>query len=313
MDEPMGSYYLMGETMMNNIRQAVDNLPKKSVTVYALQALDFVVPGEWQNIVNFGDMVRHVTGESDPAGVRHIAARAVELYNAPNHDGYQRALWLYQVVDKADTALGAAAMANKVGEKIGFLSFLNRLTPKADIIQAIDLGLKVVAELVAFSQMNGLPTDKTSFERFSSALTDDYRAESLMRMTALVCLDGIIPLGPDFTGRVSSILGGVSPSDLHNNALFNRIGDIIPGQSTSNQLSFVNESFGSVQGWMNKLLSSRNLTPEKVVGNMQRYIDFTDDKLDYLAAFLDLTTNYFTHTGTQSLAHNLIERAADQT
>jgi hypothetical protein len=35
----------------------------------------------------------------------------------------------------------------------------------------------------------------------------------------------------------------------------------------------------------------------------------SDSKLDYLAAFLDVTTNYYEHTGTQTLARRLIERA----
>jgi hypothetical protein len=43
---------------------------------------------------------------------------------------------------------------------------------------------------------------------------------------------------------------------------------------------------------------------------MQRFVEITDDKLDYLGAFLDVTTNYYEHTGTQTLARRLIERAA---
>jgi hypothetical protein len=32
-------------------------------------------------------------------------------------------MWLYQTVDKTDYALGAAALANKVGEKIPLMGF----------------------------------------------------------------------------------------------------------------------------------------------------------------------------------------------
>jgi len=38
-----------------------------------------------------------------------------------------------------------------------------------------------------------------------------------------------------------------------------------------------------------------------------------DSKLDYLAAFLDMSTNYYEHTGTQTVARNLILRAAQET
>jgi hypothetical protein len=34
-----------------------------------------------------------------------------------------------------------------------------------------------------------------------------------------------------------------------------------------------------------------------------------DGKLDYVAAFLDMTTNYYEHTGTQTVARSLVTRA----
>lgn len=61
---------------------------------------------------------------------------------------------------------------------------------------------------------------------------------------------------------------------------------------------------------MSGLVASNNLTPQKVANNLQNFVDFADDKLDYLAAFLDVSTNYYEHTGTQTLARRLIERAA---
>lgn len=294
--------------MATSIRREVDDLPAKSVTVYALQALDFVVPGEWKNIVGFENMVRDITGETDPARVREIALRASDLYQDPNA-GYQRALWLYQVVDRADSALGAAAMANKVGERIGFLSFLNRLTPKADTTQTIDLGVKVAAEALAFFQLNGIPRDRAGLSQFASAISTKYRGDSLMRMVGLLCIDGIIPLGPDFTQKMGHTLGNLKPSDLDRNPVYKGISEALPGDSEAGQLSFINESFESVQGWMSNLIESRNITTDRVVGSLQQYIEVADDKLDYLAAFLDMSTRYFAHTGTQSLARELIDRA----
>ena len=38
----------------------------------------------------------------------------------------------------------------------------------------------------------------------------------------------------------------------------------------------------------------------------------TDDRLDYVAAFLDLTTNYYEHTGIQSVARSLIQRTVNE-
>ncbi len=61
---------------------------------------------------------------------------------------------------------------------------------------------------------------------------------------------------------------------------------------------------------MSDIVTSNNLTPQKVVHNLQGFVEIADDKLDYLAAFLDVSTNYYEHTGTQTLARRLIERAS---
>jgi hypothetical protein len=287
------------------IFEVVDRLPKNNVTTMMLNALDFVVPGQWQNLVGFDNTIKTVTGETDEQLIQQIGERAVYLFNDKSQ-GYQNALWLYQTVDSADSALGAAALANKVGEKISFLGFLDRITPNPDKAQSIDLQLKLVAELLAFCQINGIPGD--SIGDFAASL-GDYSGESLMRMAALVCVDGLIPLGPDFIQKVQDNFNNTSDGDLKGNPIFSRISKLIPGGSTGEQLGFIGNAFSSVSGWMNDFVSSRGLTPQMVFGNLRNFIDISDDKLDYVGAFLDLSTNYYEHTGTQTLARRLIERA----
>jgi hypothetical protein len=51
------------------------------------------------------------------------------------------------------------------------------------------------------------------------------------------------------------------------------------------------------------------LTPESILRSMNQYIDIADNKLDYVAAFLDMTTNYYEHTGIQTVARRLVDRA----
>lgn len=291
--------------MSKAIFDLVNELPTNNLTVSMLRSLDFVAPGQWNNLVGFENTIRTVTGETDESLIQQIGNRAVFLYN-DRSQGYQRAMWLYQTVDSTDKALGAAALANKVGEKIPLLGFLNKVTPKADKAQTIDLTLKLVAELVAFCQINGIPGD--SIGDFVASLAD-YSGESLMRMVALVCVDGLIPLGPDFILKVQSNLGQTTPQDLEKNSTFQGINSEIPGGNSAGKLNFINQSFDSVKGWMSGLVTSRNLTPQKVVGNLQRFVEVADDKLDYLAAFIDVSTNYYEHTGTQTLARRLIERA----
>jgi len=291
-----------------SISKLVDNLPSTSMTVYMLRSLDFVVPGEWQNLVGFENTIRAVTGVTDRGEIEEIGQRAIALYNDPK-EVYQQTLWLYQTIDRADNAIGAAALANKVGEKISFLSFLNQLTPKADTVQTIDLCLKLVVELIAFCRLHGLPT---SIEAFRASLAN-YHNESVMRMAALIAVDGLIPLGPNFVLKAQSILSQVNTSQLEGNPTYQSISSAIPGSTTAGKLGFMGESFASANGWMSNFVASRGLTPEKVVAHLQQVMNTTDSKLDYLAAFLDMSTNYYEHTGTQTVARNLILRAAEQT
>ncbi|NEO92938.1 MAG: hypothetical protein F6K56_22985 [Moorea sp. SIO3G5] len=292
--------------MSKAIYEIVDDLPTKNLTISALKSLDFVVPGQWENLVGFENTIRAITGEEDEEVIQEIGDRAVYLFN-DRSQGYQRALWIYQTIDSTGTALGAAALANKVGEKVPLLGFLNRLTPKADKAQTIDLSIKVVGELIGFCQINGLPGD--SIGDFVAALAD-YGGASIMRMAALVCFDGLIPLGPDFIMGVQSTLEGLTPKELEDSGSFKGIQDAIPGDDSQSKLSFIGQSFESVKGWMSDFVTDRGVTPEQIANNLQSFIEFSDDKLDYLAAFLDMSTNYYEHTGIQSLARSLIERAA---
>ncbi len=291
--------------MSKPIYEIVDELPTSGMTVTLLKSLDFVVPGQWQNITGFDNTIRMVTGETDEQIIQQIGERAIHLYNDKTQ-GYQTALWIYDAVGKGSGALGAAALANKFGENFSFLSFLSNLTPKADTAQAIDLSVKLVAEIVAYCKINGIPGD--SIGEFVGALAD-YSGESLMRMAALVSVDALLPLGPDFIGKVGSTIGGLTSSELEQNQTFNQINSEIPGGDTGGKLGFIGESFRSVSDWMGNFVASRNLTQESVASNLKRYIDITDNKLDYVSAFLDMTTNYYEHTGVQTLARRLTERA----
>lgn len=296
--------------MSDSIISLVDNLPTGGITVTALRAIDFALPGEWNNLVGFANTVRKVAGTDDPEQIQAISEKALWLYNDESL-GYQTATWLYQAVDSADAALGAAAMASKIGEKISFLSFLNKVTPKADTTQSLDLCLKVVAELIAFSKLQGLPT-KDSIGEFTSALAEEYSGPSLMRMVALVCFDGVLPLGPDFLQNIGSTISGLSSSKLQQNPVFQKINDLIPGDSAEGKLNFIGSSFDAVTGWMGNLVSSRGLDPDVILSHLKGAVEIADDKLDYVAAFLDMATNYYQHTGTQTVARRLIQQAAQE-
>jgi hypothetical protein len=291
--------------MSKSIVELVDNLPSSGVTVMMLKSLDFVVPGEWNNLTGFDNTIQFITGETDRTLVNKIRDRAIALYADPN-EPYQATVKLYQIVDRADTALAASAVANKIGQKIGFLSFMSSLTPKPDLTQTLDLCIKVVVELIALCKLNNISLDNIG--NFGTVLSD-YKDESIMRMAALVCVDGLIPLGPDFIKKAQSTLTGLNPAALQQNSTFQSISNLIPGGNVGDKLSFITATFGSTQGWMNNLVRSRGLTPESILRSMNQYIDIADNKLDYVAAFLDMTTNYYEHTGIQTVARRLVDRA----
>ncbi|MBE9012904.1 hypothetical protein IQ250_22140 [Pseudanabaenaceae cyanobacterium LEGE 13415] len=291
--------------MSKPIFELVDELPTGGTTVKALHALDFVVPGQWQNLTGFTNTIRTVTGETDESLIQAIGERAVYLYNDESQ-GYQRAMWLYQTVDNAASALGAAALANKVGQDISFLGFLSNLTPKPEKLQSLDLCVKLVVELVAFCQINGIPGD--SIGDFLASL-GDYSGESLMRMAALVSFDGLIPLGGDFIQKGLSTISQTTPDELEKNQSFKSVKPLIPGGDSAGQLNFIGQSFDSVKGWMGDFVSSRNLTQQTLLDRVRGVVDVSADKLDYVGAFLDVAVKYYTHTGTQTLARRLVERA----
>ena len=290
--------------MSKPVYELVDDLPKGGLTVSALKSLDFVIPGQWNNLVGFDNTIRVVTGETDEALIQQIGERAVTLYNDKSQ-GYQRALWLYESVDSAAGLLGTAALANRIGQDT-FLGFLKNITPKPERAQSIDLTVKLVTELVAFCQINGIPGD--SIGDFLSALKD-YGGESLMRMAALVCFDGLIPLGAGFADSALSMLKGMSPSEVSGNQTFKGVKDLIPGNDDAGKLGFMTESLESTKGWMNNFVSSKGLTQKGLVDNLSHFVDISSDKMDYLGAFLDVSVKYYRHTGVQTLTRRLVERA----
>ncbi len=296
---------------MGNVKpfyEIVDELPTDGLTIKTLRALDFVAPGQWENLVGFTNTIRKVSGENDERLVQKIGERAIALFNDKSQ-GYQRALWLYQTVDNVDSTLAKLALANKVGEKIRLLSFLNKLTPAADTTQTVDVSLKLVAEVAGFCLVNGIPGD--SVGDFVRSLAD-YSGEAMMRMAALLAVDGLIPLGPDFIGKVADRLGNMQPKELEKNKMFQQINEYIPGGDSSQKLGFVTKSFNAVSGWMGDFMRGHDMTVEKVLSGLSRFVELSDSKLDYVAAFLDMTTNYYEHTGTQTIARRLIERAVNE-
>ena len=287
------------------IHEVLEALPSSSMTTRILSMLDTFVPGEWKNITRFDEMVRDVTGETDDVLVQQVGERAIALYANADH-GYQRAVSIYRLVDDTGTLAGMAALANKTGASFEWLSFLNDVTPKADTTQAIDAAIKLVGELAAFCYSSGIPGD--SVGDFAASLGNAAK-EDAIRLAAWVCFDGLIPLGPDFLLKAVELVQQTTDDVLAGHGRFARIASLLPGASVGEQkalaLSNLDASRGAVEGFV----AARGITREGVFARMKEVLQVADDKLDYVAAALDLTTSPFEHTGIQSVARRVISRA----
>ena len=294
--------YFSEETRIDAL---VEQLPQKNLTVKALQALDFAAPGEWKNTADFNELITEVTGLTDATQILTIRNRANELF-ADEQCGFQSAFKVFQRVDDFDKVLGSIALSDKIGGKVEILSFLEKFTPRADTVQAIDLAVKVVSELLTFVRLNGVPK---GVEDFTSAI-GQYGGPAKMRMAALIAFDGIIPLGPDFIDRCKDGVCKLDENGLEQNSTFQRIKKFLPEGIRS--IDLIEHVFNAASGQLADIVSKTGMSREMVVDKLKDYVDVSDDHLDYLGAFLDLTTNYYEHTGLQTVATRAIQKAASE-
>lgn len=290
--------------MSQSLHQIVENLDDSGLTVTLLGTLDYIVPGEWKNVTNFEEMIRVVTEEDDQELIQQVGERALELYADPE-EGYQRAVSLYGKIDGLDQLAGSAALANKVGEKFSFLSFLGSLTPKADTTQALDAGLKFAGELATFCLINGLPGDSVS--DFARSLTH-YAKEDKMRLASWLAVDCVLPLGPDFYLKMHDGLSGMDLSSLQGNALFKAIQSYLPG-STADHKDIIEKNLESSADYLKGFVADNGISQDSLLDKVRGFVDVSDEKLDYLSAVLDMSTNYYQHTGIQTVARQVISRA----
>ena len=290
---------------------ALEQLPQDGVTVSALRALDWVVPGEWDNITSLRTIAEEVCGEGAPPKLvaqLDILSRQRSIRQAERFD---RAVQIYRLVDSVDKAAAGAAVAGKVASMFGSMSFLKKFTPKPETTQALDAGLKLVAELLAFGQLHGIPKmDADGLARFAGALAD-YARYDRMRLAAWVVFDGILPLGPDFISTVTGTWRGLATGALGNNALFSQLAGQLPGDSSAEKQGFVIRTIEQSGDYISRFVEERGITQEGALSRLEGVLSVADGGMDYVAAALDASTNYFSHTGVQTAARALVRQSYD--
>mgnify|MGYP006928193040 CR=1 FL=1 len=296
--------------MSGNVISSLESLPTDGLTVTALRSLDFVVPGEWDNVVSFDKLVAQVTGSDSAKLAAAVRERASALELAD--PAYGRALKVYQLVDSVDQVAAAAAAVGKVKDLFGgFGGFLDKFTPKPETTQSLDAGAKLVAELIAFSQLNGMPTNTEAIGRFVVALSD-YGKYDLMRMSAWVVFDGLLPLGPDFVRIISATFSDLAGSALAENGAMSSLMGQIPGDSSDAKRAFVVSAIDQTGEWINGFVAEKGLTQDKVMGQLKGTLSIAEGSMDVVAAAIDASTMYTAHTGTQTVARALARKAVEE-
>ncbi|MEO1271583.1 MAG: hypothetical protein AAFX99_26115 [Myxococcota bacterium] len=295
---------------MPSIEEAINALPDSGITVTVLNTLDNVVPGEWTNITSFEAMIVKVTGQDSPGVVAAIRDRALALEQDPERH-YARALTIFTTLDTLDQVAAGTTVASKVTDFLGgtSLGFLKDLTPKPETTQSVDAALKLAAELLAFGTLRGMP-DATfdSITDFAIAL-QQYGKSDIMRLGSWILIDGLLPLGPNFMGIIIQNIASLANDHMSGNAIFETISNRLPGSTTAEKQSFILKALEAVNAWVTTFVQQHGLSRDMVSENLLSNLNLAESSMDYAAAALDASTNYFSHTGAQTVARVLIEDA----
>jgi hypothetical protein len=292
--------------MSATVLERLERLPRRNLTVLALRGISTLVPGGWQNQTSPEALISDVLGSDDLDLVQQVRARADELSRA-RHEGYRRALSLYDAVNRSQKAAGGLRVLANVAGALPLVKRLAVLTPASQTLQAVDLSLKVAAEMLAFTQVNGLPGD--SFAAFGDSLRE-YSGEARVRMAALVCFDALLPLGDNALHRLDGLLGQVGSRELHQLPSYAGMASLLPGRGDAAHLSFVRRGVDQWLGWADGFMGDLGLSGQRAVRALETTIGPWHGGMEQLATFLDAFTDTYSHTGVQAVARRLVERAA---
>jgi hypothetical protein len=245
-------------------------------------------------------------GSTDPELIAQVRARADELSRA-RHEGYSRAMSLYDAVNRSQKAAGGLRVLANVAGALPLVKQMAKLTPASETLQAADLSLKVGAEMLAFTQVNGLPGD--SFGDFAASL-GEYAGEASVRMAAMVCFDALLPLGDDALQRLDGLLGRVGQRELRELPAYAGMASLIPGRGDDAHLRFLRQGVDTWLGWAGGFAGGLGLSGQKAVRALEGTLGPWQGGFDQLATFLDAFTDTYQHTGVQAIARRLVERAA---
>jgi hypothetical protein len=292
--------------MSATVLERLERLPRRNLTVLSLKGISTLVPGGWRNITSPDELISDVLGSNDPDLLRQVRERADQLSRA-RHEGYGRALSLYDAVNRSQKAAGGLRVLANVTGGLPLVKRMATLAPASETLQAVDLSLKVASEMLAFTQVNGLPGN--SFSDFRASL-NEYAGEARVRMAAMVCFDALLPLGDQALERLDGLLGQVGSHELRQLPAYAGMAAMIPGRGDEAHLNFLRQGVTTWMDWAGGFVGQLGLTGQRAVRALETTLGPWQGGFQQLALFLDAFTDTYQHTGVQAVARRLVERAA---
>jgi hypothetical protein len=128
-----------------------------------------------------------------------------------------------------------------------------------------------------------------------------------MTTTLLHGLDWIVPGEWENITTLEKV-SSLSEEHLGESSRFSKIAGYLPG-GIGEQKALITNNLEASRGAIEKFVADKALTRETILERIKGYVDASDAGLDTIAAILDITTNYFEHTGVQSVARRVVSRA----
>lgn len=296
---------MINTSIPTNANALLADASPKAQTSYILEAMDFIIKDGYQNPSNIQQFIRQVLGNianEDVAKVEQI----VNGWLVDDNQPYKRTLLLYRVAEYAGTAMGSATLAKQLGEDFSFLSSLNKISPRTEHTQMADFLVKFGCEIMASLSLQGLPTDMQGIGN----QINHFKNETAVRMATLIAIDGLLPLGPNFVQKISDTLQNGGQSNLMNQINLGGVQQFFGSNQSVQQIwQRLVEIFQSSQQTITQFLAQKGINQANVSQQLGNVVNFSADKVDYVSAYLDMTTNYIYHSGSLTVLRKMIENA----
>ncbi len=269
------------------------------VTPAALGLLEPITPGQWRNPTSLLQLVMNegATEQSAPA----IAERAEAVFAASTR--LQDALSIWHALDDRDPELSAEASGVPVG------SLLDKVEAPTTKEAAIDAAMKLVGELLAMASLADVDPESLAMPDGVLAALGEAASADDVRLAAWIAIDGVLTLGDGFMETI-----GAACEDhqaVIESPVFERIADAIPGESVEQKCAHAFSFLEAAAPLINQFVSSHSLTQDAVQSAFANALA-VEASSSNIAALLESTTDYFAHTGLQSVARVAAYEAYNQ-